>query len=173
MIRLVPVGEIEDYVLSGLSEALAQAFPEGAETGKAIPLPKTAYNPKRGQHQASEILYSLARLPRQGERLLGVVDGDIYSPGLNFVFGLAAPGIQTAVTSLIRLRPEYHGQPPDKDLLLERAIKEAVHEVGHLLTLGHCPDPGCVMAFSNSLEDTDRKGRAFCPRCQEKRAGRG
>ena len=173
MIRLVPVGEIEDYILSGLREALAEAFAEGAEPGSSMPVPQSAYNPKRGQHQASEIIYSLARLPRQGERLLGVVDADIYSPGLNFVFGLAAPGIQTAVISLTRLRPEYHGQPPDKNLLLERAIKEAIHEVGHLLSLGHCPDPGCVMAFSNSLEDTDRKGRAFCPRCQEKKAGRG
>lgn len=168
MIRLVPVGKIEDYILSGLREALAEAFPEGVETGKAIPLPQTAYNPKREQHQASEILYALAKLPRQGERLLGVVDADIYSPGLNFVFGLAAPGIQTAVISLTRLRPEYYGQPPDRNLLLERVIKEAIHEVGHLLKLGHCPDPACVMAFSNSLEDTDRKGRAFCLQCRER-----
>ena len=173
MIRLVPVGEIEDYILSGLREALGEAFAEGVEPGSSMPIPPSAYNPKRGQHQASEIIYSLARLPRQGERLLGVADVDIYSPGLDFVFGLAAPGIQTAVISLTRLRPEYHGQPPDKRLLLERAVKEAIHEVGHLLTLGHCPDPGCVMAFSNSLEDTDRKGRAFCPRCQEKKASRG
>ncbi|HJW88514.1 MAG TPA: archaemetzincin family Zn-dependent metalloprotease [Dehalococcoidia bacterium] len=171
MIRLVPMGEIEDYILSGLREALAEAFAEGAEPWSSMPLPPSAYNSKRGQHQASEIIYSVARLPRQGERLLGVADVDIYSPGLNFVFGLAAPGIQTAVISLTRLRPEYHGQPPDKDLLLERTVKEAVHEVGHLLTLGHCPDPGCVMAFSNSLEDTDRKGRAFCPRHETESRG--
>jgi len=168
MIRLVPVGAIEDYVLSGITEALAAAFAEGAERGSVMPVPQSAYNPRRGQHQASEILYALARLPRQGERLLGVADVDIYSPGLNFVFGLAAPGIQTAVISLTRLRPEYHGQPPDKKLLLERGIKEAIHEGGHLLKLPHCPDSTCVMAFSNSVEDTDRKGRAFCPRCQEK-----
>ena len=171
MIRLVPVGEIEDYVLSGLREALARAFPEGAEAAKLMPLPEAACNPKRGQHQASEILYSLARLPRQGESLLGVVDADIYSPGLNFVFGLAAPGIQTAVISLTRLRPEYYGKPSDKALLLERAIKEAIHETGHMHKLAHCPDPGCVMAFSNSVEDTDRKGRAFCPRHETESRG--
>jgi len=132
-----------------------------------MPLPEAAHNHQRGQHQASEIIYTLARLPRQGERLLGVVDADIYSPGLNFVFGLAAPGIQTAVISLTRLRPEFYRRPPDRALLLERAIKEAIHEVGHLNKLAHCPDPACVMAFSNSVEDTDRKGRAFCPRPHE------
>jgi len=171
MIRLVQVGEIEAYILSGLREALAEVFTEGAEPGSSMPVPQSAYNPKRGQHQASEIIYSLARLPRQGERLLGVADVDIYSPGLDFVFGLAAPGIQTAVISLTRLRPEYHGQPSDKELLLERAIKEAIHETGHLLKLAHCPNPGCVMAFSNSPEDTDRKGRAFCPRHETESRG--
>ena len=168
MIRLIPVGEIEENVLSRLKSALAQVFPEGAEAGRGMPLPARGYNQERGQYQASEVLYSLNRLPREGERLLGVADVDLYTPGLNFVFGQAAPGIQTAVISLTRLRPEYYGQAPDNRLLLERAIKEAVHETGHLLSLGHCPDPGCVMAFSNSLEDTDRKGQAFCPRCQGK-----
>jgi hypothetical protein len=28
---------------------------------------------------------------------------------------------------------------------------ETVHELGHLLNLGHCPNPRCVMHFSNSL----------------------
>jgi predicted Zn-dependent protease len=50
---------------------------------------------------------------------------------------------------------------------LERAIKEAIHEAGHLDRLPHCPEPTCVMAFSNSIEDTDRKGRAFCSRPHE------
>jgi archaemetzincin len=164
MIRVIPVGKIDEDILSGIQKALAETFPEGAETTEAMPVPAAAFNPKRGQHQASEIIYTLARLPRKGERLLGVVDADIYSPGMNFVFGLAAPGIQTAVISLTRLRPEYYSEPPDKDLFLERAIKEAIHEVGHLDRLPHCPEPTCVMAFSNSIEDTDRKGRAFCSR---------
>ena len=44
-------------------------------------------------------------------------------------------------------------------------MKEAVHELGHTLGLEHCPDRSCVMYFSNSLADTDRKGEAYCSRC--------
>jgi archaemetzincin len=44
-------------------------------------------------------------------------------------------------------------------------VKEAVHELGHTLGMEHCPDRSCVMYFSNSLADTDRKGEAYCSRC--------
>ena len=53
-----------------------------------------------------------------------------------------------------------------KALFHERVIKEAVHELGHTYGLSHCPDATCVMHFSNSLPDTDFKGKAFCPVCQ-------
>jgi archaemetzincin len=107
-----------------------------------------------------------ARL-REEEVILGVTGVDLTAPGLNFVFGLADPPSRCAVISLARLYPEFYGQPRAPRLFKARAVKEAVHELGHLLGLGHCPDPACVMAFSNSLADTDRKGPGFCRRCRE------
>ena len=172
MITLRPIGNVDPRVLEGLRQAL-DVFPGGAQVGPPAELPAKALNEKRGQHQASEIIYSLNRSPHRGDRVLGVVTVDLYSPGANFVFGQAAPGLQVAVISLARLRPEFYGQPPQPELLLERASREAVHEVGHLYSLGHCRDPRCVMAFSNTLEDTDRKGQAFCVRCQKKIKGNG
>jgi archaemetzincin len=41
-----------------------------------------------------------------------------------------------------------------------------VHELGHVFGLEHCPDPECVMHFSNSLLDTDRKSTSFCSQCR-------
>ncbi len=102
----------------------------------------------------------------QAHRLLRLLDQDCYAPGLNFVFGQAMAGGRDAVVALPRLRQEFYGLPEDEMLFQERAIKEAVHELGHTYGLGHCPNPRCVMHFSNSLADTDIKGATFCEKCR-------
>jgi archaemetzincin len=99
---------------------------------------------------------------------LGTVNVDIFVPELNFVFGEAeCPGKATLI-SLWRLRPEFHGKAPNMDLFLERITKEAVHELGHALGLRHCANPFCVMYFSNSIFETDRKQSLFCTKCNLK-----
>jgi archaemetzincin len=72
------------------------------------------------------------------------------------------PG-QWAIISLHRLRTG--GDAGHDEVLYARALKEAVHEVGHTFGLGHCHDSACVMHFSNTLADTDRKGAHPCAVC--------
>ena len=112
-------------------------------------------DPVRGQCRADTLLKKITK--RQDVPTVYVADCDGYYPGLNFVFGLALPSLNAAVVFTERLRGERFE---------ERLAKEITHEAGHLYGLGHCENPRCVMYFSNTLSDTDRKGPYFCERCR-------
>jgi len=167
MITLVPVGEVEKSALETLRQPLTKAFGQRTGVEDGIKLPRESWDQRRGQYLASMLLAELPP-PSLGGRVLGVVDVDIFAPGLNFVFGEADITGRKAIISLVRLRQEFYRLPGNENLFQERALKEAVHELGHTFGLDHCPDPKCVMHFSNSLSDTDLKQATFCGRCRPK-----
>jgi archaemetzincin len=166
-ITLLPIGAIESEILVQLQQSLEQTFAAMVEIGPQIDKPDYAYSPSRGQHLAPLILADIGEFAAGG-RMLGVADVDLYAPGLNFVFGQADIKRGIAVISLRRLRQEYYRLAQDKELFSQRAIKEAIHEIGHTYGLTHCRDEACVMHFSNSLADTDRKEACLCQKCQSK-----
>ena len=167
MITVVPIGEVEDAVVQSLAPPLTEILGQEAEVAGTLLLPREGWSRSRRQYLASALL-ALVPVPARGNRALGIAGADLYAPGLNFVFGIADIEGRRAVVSLHRLRPEFYGSPPDDTLFLQRAVKEAVHELGHTYGLGHCRDPRCIMFFSNTLHDTDRKGPGFCAACREK-----
>lgn len=116
---------------------------------------------KAWQLNAEDLLSEVLRLRAEHSKdfALGITEDDLYVPQLNFVFGLASHEGQSAVVSTHRLRSD------DPSILKERLIKESTHELGHAFGLGHCDDISCVMHFSNSLAETDRKGKAPCAIC--------
>lgn len=173
-IYLVPIGQVDLEVLSALCPPLQERFGYPCEVASGLELPPGAYHPRRAQYHAPAFLESLRTLALPHVvRVLGVTGVDLYVPELNFVFGQAEFPGQVAVISLCRLRPQFYGLGLDQKLLGERALKEAVHELGHTFGLAHCPRPTCVMHFSNSLLDTDHKGSDFCLACRRKLSERG
>ena len=168
-IYLVPVGNIESWVLEALEKGLRETFNSNVEIFRKMELAQEAFNSERNQYFCPQIMNSFRIFiePGKQDKVLGIIDEDLYVHGLNFVFGQAELGGHFALISLARLRQSFYGLPENKKLFLERTKKEAVHELGHTFGLEHCPDSKCVMHFSNSLMDTDRKSASFCSRCKK------
>jgi archaemetzincin len=168
-IGVLPVGNADPTILSRLKDGLVKVFPETKAliVNEHFPLPGPAFDKKRGQYRSNQILGMIQShiSDKSVKRLLGVIDADIYVQGLNFVFGEALFPGKVALISLWRLKPEFYRNSPNLEVFAERSLKEAVHEVGHTLGLRHCPRSSCVMHFSNSIFDTDKKQALFCDEC--------
>jgi archaemetzincin len=162
---IVPFEGMPASVLEALADDLAARGPR-VVTDSPVPMPQSAYAPSRGQYHAGALLDLVSG--RGAPYVLGITRRDLFADRLNFVFGLASRLSGACVVSVARLT-----QGADDAIFRARMLKEAVHELGHTLGLGHCPDPACVMYFSNSLDDTDRKGDRYCDRCAALLAGGG
>jgi archaemetzincin len=170
-IILQPIGAVGQDDIAYLDDELGSIF-GAVEVRPATEVPAKAFVPQRGRVEGAAVLAAMpAPESGEGDVVLGVIDEDLFVADLNFIFCLAYG--RRAIISLTRLRQEFYGLFPDPDLFLERAKKEAVHELGHVFGLPHCPDRRCVMHFSNSIAETDFKGWRFCGRCREVLKGSG
>ncbi|MEM4832992.1 MAG: hypothetical protein QW809_04790, partial [Sulfolobales archaeon] len=125
-----------------------------------ITLPEEIFDRVRGQYMAEAATRLVAY--RKSPQSIGLLlaDADAYVVGLNFVFGLAIPELEVASVFLKRLRVWT-----DRRNYVVRVVKEVLHELGHVLGLKHCRNRECVMSFSNSVFDVDRKLGMFCRSC--------
>lgn len=157
-ILLIPFGRIDSGVLEAIKNRVGSTFRTKVKVHSEEEIPECE---RRGDQLNAEGFIPVIQkvIEREGFDLgLGVVDRDLYVEGLNFVFGIAYRN--ASVISLTRLKSG------DKELFMRRAVKEAIHELGHLFGLDHCENPKCVMHFSNCLKDTDIKSEGFCKGCE-------
>jgi len=125
-----------------------------------------SWNPERAQAWSTEVLSLMNGEPQPvGAVRIAFTELDLAVPILTFVFGEALLRGPAAVVSLHRLRNEFYGLPPDENLLIERALKETLHELGHTQGLRHCHDWRCVMSSAHAVERVDLRSAAFCPAC--------
>ena len=163
-LKLVRMGPFADFDLDKLSLRLSAKLPDFTiQVSEPLDTPDMAFDSSKKQYHSTRILAALEECAEPGEdRVLGVASFDLYVPGMNYVFGEARCPGRVAVISTYRLKAN------DLELLEARAVKEAVHETGHMLGLRHCTRHSCVMCFSEQLADTDRKMESFCSECEGK-----
>ena len=165
-IYLLPVGFIEDEVLSVLEQRLHQLLDWDIRRGIPLQMPATALNAARKQYEALQVMRAVAEsISDDATRVLGITEEDLSIPMLTFVFGQAQLRGRVAIISVARLRQEFYGLPVNKELMRTRIMKEALHELGHTFGLVHCPTPSCVMTLANDIQHVDEKESEFCGGC--------
>jgi archaemetzincin len=157
-LEIIPMGRVDTMAVSVVAANLQAILGLNTQTQQIRPEPAYAFLPRRSQYEAGKILHQLAS--DTGIFTLGVVNVDIYTPILTFVFGESQLGGKAAIISTFRI------QGRDSQTTYKRAAKIGVHEVGHLLGIVHCRAPDCLMGFSNSLTKLDSLPLRFCQACE-------
>lgn len=176
-IYLQKIGDIDSGILIILKKNLNWFFKKYnikvVILPEMLPLLESEYESIKRQYDALQVKKRLVVHVKNKNyyRILGVMDVDIFSKFLNFVFGVADlpknKFFGSALISVARLREKFYRRTENIALFEQRVLKEAIHELGHTFGLEHC-ESLCVMRFSNSLEDTDRKPHDFCEGCLKK-----
>ncbi|MEM7317177.1 MAG: archaemetzincin, partial [Planctomycetota bacterium] len=129
-------------------------------------------HPSWGDHQllTSHILEKVLapKLPEDAFATIAFTSSDLWpGEGWNFVFGYASFRDRVGVWSLYR-----HGNPEESKQsfkkCLQRTIKVATHETGHMFSMPHCIAYECNMQGSNSLPESDSQPMYLCPECHAK-----
>jgi len=165
-IVIVPLGESDFLELNKLAASLAQVFACAVDILSGARIPEEAYSPMRGQYFTMVLLQKLELLKSADkEKVLALVDEDLYTPERAWVIGASDRIAGTSVISTYRLRQEYYGFEDEEKIVYRRTCKETVHQLGHLFGMRSCRNPRCAMFATERMQDIDDKRERFCDNC--------
>ena len=165
-IGVVPLGEVCELTVKSIAAHILGYFHLDALVLPPMQHPIYAYNERRHQYDAGAIITAMESLPfPQCDKVIGVMDLDLFIPIFVHVLGEARQGGSAALVSIYRLKPSSSPSQDAQNLQMERAAKVALHELGHLYDLHHCMDRLCLMHFSGGLEDLDQTPLYLCRYC--------
>jgi archaemetzincin len=154
-IGILPVGEIDPLHLKIVAGSFLGEFRMKFLILPPLGQPEYAFDKRRIQYNAGTIITNLEAIQYKGcNKIIALVDTDLFIPVFSFVLGEARMGGTYALVSIFRLQ---------KDPV--RTVKVALHEFGHLMDINHCQDQSCVMKFSKNIKQLDSNSGIFCRYC--------
>lgn len=166
-VYLLPLTTEDPQLMEALSSTIKDKLGMRVDKLPARTTPRQAWDASRGQYNAINILSEIDNYaPADATRILAIVDDDLYTPNLNFVFSQGLFNYRSAIVSTYRLKQSIFGEV-DHELLIQRTTKTAIKALAFSLGVQSCPDEQCVMHFANSMSELDRKSDEFCPSCTQ------
>ena len=167
-VDVVPIGDVPAQVKRQASTALRSVFGAEVSLRDAQELPEGAYDSARGQYRAEELIDLASRIGA-GQKNIAVTAADQLKNRNDYFGFIAYLDGRGCVVSTPRLQTSSDGgfsERSAEDIFSDRVRKEVVHEIGHTLGLEHCENARCVMNFSPTVREVDRKEEALCGTCQ-------
>jgi archaemetzincin len=163
------VGRIDVSQFDCVRRPLTEIFGRTVILGSRLPVPKYAFNPTRGQYHSAAIMKRVESARQtEWDAAIGVSREDLFVPEVPFVFGEADRSTRSALLSLARLKPDSGSLEAREELLRRRLVSEAIHQVGLLRGLAHCPNNRCVMFYAASVAEIDKRGSSLCANCKKR-----
>jgi archaemetzincin len=168
-ITFVSFGAFDKDLLEKTAEAVAEEYHCAVNIRDEHIDLSEYFDASRRQYDGNKLINVVRTLTfPESDKTLAFFSVDLFVPILTFIFGQAYLGGNAGIVSMYRLDNKRYGIPANNKLLLGRVIKEANHELGHMLGLIHCKEPLCVMRSSTYVEDIDQKNSHLCAKCREK-----
>ena len=165
-IGVLALGQLPAQALDIISSQIKDHLDVMPRILPALDNPEYAFNDKRFQYDAGIVIDALESMQfNDVEKVIGVMDMDLFIPIFTHVYGEARQGGTCAVVSLFRLKESTDGAVPPAVLIYKRAAKVALHELGHLFNLLHCENKECLMHFSGCVKELDDSSSALCEYC--------
>ena len=176
-IGIQPYGEIDQKVLSSISEILKETYKTDVIVLSNKALPKSAFvNIKSPRYRADSLLKDLLKVrPDSIDFILGITskdisttkrdsDGKVKKPESRYadwgIFGLGYKPGKSCVISTFRLKKT------ESKIYESRLQKISVHEIGHNYGLDHCETDKCVMQDAvETIKTVDLAGFELCEKC--------
>ncbi|MCP9753084.1 matrixin family metalloprotease [Ferruginibacter sp. HRS2-29] len=158
-IEIQPFEDISKEEVKQVFDRVKKVYPV-VQLNKKIPLPATAWYPKRQRYRADSIIQFLNRRTAENHVSIGLTTKDISTTKGNIedwgVMGLGFRPGKACVASTFRVSKTKQG---------DQLFKVSIHELGHTQGLPHCPVKHCFMRNAEGGNPTDEE-TGFCNDCK-------
>ncbi len=167
LIAVLPFGSAAEDVIRIVADSIQGILKLPVDLLAPIPLPEGAFLPARQQYNAMALIKYIAAEHAGGHmKVLGITSRDIANPILTYVFGEAYMNGTASIMSYARLGTGAGPESVSREMLLDRAVKVGIHEIGHTFNIPHCHHDRCVMRGSHNIMELDGKLNYLCAYCE-------
>jgi predicted Zn-dependent protease len=166
-IKMIPLGKVSWEMQDFIVETIQGAFRKKVMAQKSQKIPAITFNETRKQYSSKELIDYLRSLKTYKEKVVGLIDEDMFKADESFVFSDYSTLKEVAVISLWRFEQIKMYFDCDLSLMMDRIKKEIINKTGMIHGFKECEDPQCVMFETKTIGDLDLKKAEFCKYCKD------